>query len=346
MYEFISRLGRPIYTDGVPMPEPDMPINRELSELASLISQIDSFNQKNSSSARMGEAFGRLLGSLIRGEETETPLAHAAEAHISASERAEQLFSMYRPTLRELGMALDANREQAKINELSFLRPDIQINEKIDHEPIARYRSEIISLSIEDADQLLYFLKKIKPAELSSLPVKSALSTIATELDGLIVRTFLMGSLSEGENPDTKLYDTTLEIASRFRELGFAKESSVISSNLGHIFDGTLREALMATAGKILPASGFMPHNWHMDSTPERYREKWDHALTVFEEIKLNPKARLISEEADNYLSDSLKAAEEYFIGQRSEENMHADTRAHASQFLEIIEEMKNRLLN
>ena len=131
--------------------------------------------------------------------EPEKTTESTREEIVSATDQAQQLFVKYRATLRNLGMELAVNRDQANIQELSFLRPDLQINEKAQSATGVHINGDSISLSVEDVDQMLYFFKHIEPKELGSLPAKSALTRIATELDGLIVKTFIKQSLSEEE---------------------------------------------------------------------------------------------------------------------------------------------------
>ena len=66
--------------------------------------------------------------------------------------------------------------------------------------------------------------------------------------------------------------------------------------------------------------TGFGPHLWHIDSTPERFMERWMQSVDALEQIEENPKAANLAADCREFLTSSAAAARRHFEADHTQE--------------------------
>ena len=92
--------------------------------------------------------------------------------------------------------------------------------------------------------------------------------------------------------------------------LGVA-EATELGKVLSIMKAGYLREYLMVKRSGLLQkiGEGFGPSNWHTDANPGWYREKWDKALILLEQVSANPSAAPLASSLRAHLRESAAHA-------------------------------------
>lgn len=314
--------------------------NPQLQHLLRTMSVVDTFNKEFSCGGGLGGMLSGLISMAARGAIEE--ISSARPSSPDPTGRAEELFLAHQPPLTRIGLEIcldQQRRDYAAASHAIELPPPPS-------SPQAReIETHTISLNVSDPELLLAFFKSLNPSDVKRPEAGRALEMLAHEVDQAIVRHYTLGRIGLGEDGADALYATAEELASELARLSLPNASTIMTTHLSHIWQGSLDEYLAASNASILPArDGYMPHSWHLDCTPELYREKWGRALEALERVAENPRAASLFKECFEYLAGSVDVASGHYRGVSTNPEVPLLYRERVPLFMEILTEASERL--
>lgn len=270
-----------------------------LNELAALVKDVERFNRDFSSGGLAGKALGRsIVRNLCLADEAFEELDTKSEL-AEARWRADQIFQRNIKCLLALGLELIPNRESVSVKRLDLELP-AEASRPVKSSPTCEPQS--LQFSLIDGEKLINFLRTVAPNSISSPELVATLKFLAKSLSNQLVGEYLVQLVGERSESWQDLLDSLYGVASELNRLNQKEIAAGITVYLERAWQGDLREYLLAEHHKLLGV-GFGPHNWHTDSTSKEYRQLWDKALDILEEINKNPKAAELSASLTERLS-------------------------------------------
>lgn len=319
--------------------QPEQSRHENLDALKQAIYSVGLFNQAHSSGVQLGKAMFSVFASLLRGEDDDVVPRKPENSPVTL---AQSIFDRHQSALNRIGLEIVLNQDRSDNLNLKFEFPERAAAEK--SSPGVVIFAEVLSLGVLDPSRLLSFFESLNLSHVSSPAAAAAIADVAGEIDRSIVRAYYLelNGLEEGQHE--ALYDAAAEISSELQRLGLKAPASVLTYHLEHVWQGDLREQLIAEKGSILPGEGFRPHIWHIDNTTEMYRERWVQALDSLGMVLENPRASAVASEAIRYLTESLSIAADYYRGLERNDQAPDYRRALVPEYLEIVSDMRSRL--
>lgn len=289
-----------------------------LRTFVGLIKDIEQFNRNYSPHSLLGRALQRGLQRAISGEDADSlsprqPTAPGSERH------ANEIFQNYVKCLSSIGLDLVQNRLDGLKRRLA-LEPTIDLAKEF-LTPPDPYRSQKLEVALVDEERLLRFLRSITSDGVKDVGAADALNSLAHSLSNELLEEYVF-QLANGDSKKlASLIKSLSLVVTEFERLDQKSATEELSDYLRRARQGNLREYLQVI-DKGLLGSGFGPHNWHLDSTAEVYRDLWQGAFALIEEINENPRAldlsrtvlsqlKVFADSARNEIMDKLRGAEE-----------------------------------
>ena len=170
---------------------------------------------------------------------------------------------------------------------------------------------------LKETGLVLRAVSKTSGTVLSSRETVGEITNAYARIDIVDWRKFVVYLQTEGDAEGVALFLGKLLIVSggdaiveACERLGVA-EATELGKVLSIMKAGYLREYLMVKRSGLLQkiGEGFGPSNWHTDANPGWYREKWDKALILLEQVSANPSAAPLASSLRAHLRESAAHA-------------------------------------
>ncbi|HOY61497.1 MAG TPA: hypothetical protein PK045_03260 [Candidatus Woesebacteria bacterium] len=163
-------------------------------------------------------------------------------------------------------------------------------------------------VNLNDQERFTSFLGVLTPEQVNDTGIKRGLEEISRVLGRQILDKY---DLQTPEEEAMQLFMGLDRIIAEYKRLEMGKSVFRLENYLNHGKTGDLREYVIIEKRGLLskPGKSFGPADWQKDSSKEMLEARWDEAISVLEMSKLNPKAKILSEQLYLHLSMCVDVA-------------------------------------
>lgn len=310
----------------------------DIGNMVTLIEQIGRHNQHNSPDAKFFRPVLKLMTGQCEGPPSAIPSLMPENDDLSYEEKAERLFRQYSGLLAATGLELAHNLHREIPTELARRRGNMLPS------PNSAADADRLDVIVIDATRLTNFLRSISPKAVERSGVQGMLEKLAEMVDVDLLHKYstkILGAEVEDFDQHVRLLD---KVASEFSRLGISTQANDLLANLEHFHQGDLFEYRRVVESRLLDISQFGPHMWHLDSSADRYRELWEGAVLLAEDISHSEDARPLASQLARHLRKCVQGAEVEIEAQLVETAPDSYARQQGLGKLSILPDMRERL--